>query len=123
MHNWADHSSSCADWLAWRTGRTLSTAREDVRVAHKLEELPLTAEAMKSGQLSYTKARTLTRAATPETEATLLEYAQSISAARGRERRALPGRGPLACTAPRAPRPHDAAAKPGTPACEFGTGG
>ena len=37
---------------------------------------------MKSGQLSYTKVRTMTRVATPETEATLLEYAQSTSAAR-----------------------------------------
>ena len=79
---WADNFTSCAEWLAWRTGRTLAAARENVRVAHALEELPLTAEAMKSGQLSYTKARTMTRVATPETEATLLEYARSTSAAR-----------------------------------------
>ncbi len=79
---WADNFASCAEWLAWRTGRTLAAARENVRVAHALEELPLTATAMKSGQLSYTKVRTMTRAATPETEATLLEYAQSTSAAR-----------------------------------------
>ncbi len=79
---WADNFTSCAEWLAWRTGRTLAAARENVRVAHALEKLPLTAGAMKSGQLSYTKARTMTRVATPETEATLLEYAQSTSAAR-----------------------------------------
>ena len=79
---WADNFTSCAEWLAWRTGRTLAAARENVRVAHALEELPLTATAMKSGQLSYTKVRTMTRVATPETEATLLEYAQSTSAAR-----------------------------------------
>ena len=79
---WADSFASCAEWLAWRTGRTLAAARENVRVAHALEELPLTAEAMKSGQLSYTKVRTMTRVATPETEATLLEFAQSTSAAR-----------------------------------------
>ncbi|MYB98111.1 MAG: DUF222 domain-containing protein, partial [Gemmatimonadetes bacterium] len=79
---WADNFTSCAEWLAWRTGRTLAAARENVRVAHALEELPLTAEVMKSGQLSYTKVRTMTRVATPETEATLLEYAQSTSAAR-----------------------------------------
>ena len=79
---WADNFTSCAEWLAWRTGRTLAAARENVRVGHALEELPLTAGAMKSGQLSYTKVRTMTRVATPETEATLLEYAQSISAAR-----------------------------------------
>ena len=79
---WADNFTSCAEWLAWRTGRTLAAARENVRVAHALEELPLTATAMKSGQLSYTKVRTMTRVATPATEATLLEYAQSTSAAR-----------------------------------------
>ena len=79
---WADNFTSCAEWLAWRTGRTLAAARENVRVAHALEELPLTAEVMKRGQLSYTKVRTMTRVATPETEATLLEYAQSTSAAR-----------------------------------------
>ena len=79
---WADNFASCAEWLAWRTGRTLAAARENVRVAHALGELPLTAEAMKSGQLSYTKVRTMTRVARPETEATLLEYAQSTSAAR-----------------------------------------
>ena len=79
---WADNFTSCAEWLAWRTGRTLAAARENVRVAHALEELPLTAEVMKSGQLSYTKVRTMTRVATPETEATLLKYAQSTSAAR-----------------------------------------
>ena len=79
---WADNFASCAEWLAWRTGRTLAAARENVRVAHALEELPLTATAMKSGQLSYTKVRTMTRVATPETEATLLKYARSTSAAR-----------------------------------------
>ena len=79
---WADNFSSCAEWLAWRTGRTLAAARENVRVAHALEELPLTATAMKRGRLSYTKVRTMTRVATPETEATLLDYAQSTSAAR-----------------------------------------
>ena len=79
---WADNFTSCAEWLAWRTGRTLAAARENVRVAHALGELPLTAKAMKTGQLSYTKARTMTRVAKPETEATLLEFAQSTSAAR-----------------------------------------
>ena len=79
---WADNFTSCAEWLAWRTGRTLAAARENVRVAHSLAELPLTAGAMKSGRLSYTKVRTMTRVATPETEVTLLKYAQSTSAAR-----------------------------------------
>ncbi len=79
---WADNFASCAEWLAWRTGRTLAAARENVRVAHALEELPRTAETMKGGQLSYTKVRAMTRVATPETEVTLLRYARSTSAAR-----------------------------------------
>ncbi len=79
---WADEFTSCAEWLAVTTGRTLGTARENVRVAHALEELPLTSAEMKTGKLSYTKVRTMTRVATPETEKTLLKYARAGSAAK-----------------------------------------
>ncbi len=78
---WADTFDSCAEWLAWRTGRTVATCRENVRVAHALEDLPKTSAAMKAGQLSYAKARAITRVATPETEGKLLEYADKGSAA------------------------------------------
>ncbi len=78
---WADTFDSCAEWLAWRTGRTLATCRENVRVAHALEDLPKTSARMKAGQLSYAKARAITRVATPETEGKLLEYADKGSAA------------------------------------------
>ncbi|MXW18119.1 MAG: hypothetical protein F4Z83_11325, partial [Gemmatimonadetes bacterium] len=27
---WADNFASCAEWLAWRTGRTLAAARGDI---------------------------------------------------------------------------------------------
>ncbi len=66
---------SCAEWLAWRTGRTVATCRENVRVAHALEDLPKTSAEMKAGQLSYAKARAITRVATPETEGKLLDWA------------------------------------------------
>ncbi len=79
---WAEEFTSCADWLAWRTGRMLGTARENVRVAHALEDLPLTSAEMKLGKISYTKVRTMTRVSTPETEETLLEYARTGSAAK-----------------------------------------
>ena len=79
---WADTSTSCAEWLAWRTGKMLGTARENVRVAHALETLPLTSEEMKSGQISYAKVRAMTRVATPATEKMLLEYAHAGSAAK-----------------------------------------
>ena len=79
---WAEEFTSCADWLAWRTGRMLGTARENVRVAHALESLPLTSAEMKLGKISYTKVRTMTRVATLETEEVLLEYARTGSAAK-----------------------------------------
>ncbi len=78
---WADAFDSCAEWLAWRTGRTVATCRENVRVAHALEDLPATSAEMKAGRLSYAKARAITRVATPQTEAELLDYAHKGSAA------------------------------------------
>ena len=79
---WAEEFTSCAEWLAWRTGRMLGTARENVRVAHALEELPLTSAEMKTGKISYAKVRAMTRVATRDTEETLLEYARTGSAAK-----------------------------------------
>ena len=79
---WADEFTSCAEWIAVTTGRTLGTARENVRVAHALEDLPLTSREMSLGKISYTKVRNMTRVATPETEEDLLEYARAGSAAK-----------------------------------------
>ncbi len=78
---WADAFTSCAEWLAWRTGRMIGTCRENVRVAHALEDLPETSAEMKAGQLSYAKVRAITRVGTKETEARLLRYADKCSAA------------------------------------------
>jgi hypothetical protein len=72
---------STAEWLAWRIGIKPNAARERLRTALALEDLPATSEAMRKGELSFTKVRTLTRAATPENEATLLAFARSGSAA------------------------------------------
>jgi hypothetical protein len=66
---------SCAHWLAWRVGLDPATAREKVRVARALGKLPGIEEALRSGRLSYAKVRALTRVATPDTEAKLLEMA------------------------------------------------
>jgi Domain of unknown function (DUF222) len=39
---WAESgSASCAEWLAWRCALTPRAAREHVRVARRLPELPL----------------------------------------------------------------------------------
>ncbi len=52
---------SCAHWLTWRIGLAPNAARERVRVARALGELPVMSEAMKRGELSYSKVRALTR--------------------------------------------------------------
>ncbi len=78
---WADAFNSCAEWLAWSTGRTLGTCRENVRVAHALQDLPKTSAEMEAGRLSYTKVRAITRVATKATEGELLEIADKGSAA------------------------------------------
>jgi hypothetical protein len=79
---WRDTGfSSTAEWLAWRIGIRGGAARERLRTALALEELPQISEAMEGGALSFTKVRALTRVATPENESTLLELAQAGSAA------------------------------------------
>ena len=67
---------SCAHWLSWRTGISLGPAREKVRVARRLPSLPLVSAAFAKGELSYSKVRALTRAATPDNEAELLAFAR-----------------------------------------------
>ena len=72
---------NCARWLTWRIGLAPSAAREKVRVARALGDLPLTSEAMKRGELSYSKVRALTRVARPETEKELVELGRAGTAA------------------------------------------
>ena len=72
---------SCAHWLAWRTGLDTATAREKVRVARALGTLPAIDEALRSARLSYAKVRALTRVATPQNEARLLEMALEATGA------------------------------------------
>jgi 5-methylcytosine-specific restriction endonuclease McrA len=62
-------------------GLDLHTARERVRVARALADLPQLAAALARGELSYAKVRALTRMATPETEARLLAVGRAGTAA------------------------------------------
>ena len=78
---WKGDFGSCAEWLAWRIGIKIGPARERVRAARALESLPQTAGALREGSISYAKVRALTRVATPESEAKLLEFARAGSAA------------------------------------------
>ena len=66
---------SCAEWLAWRCDLSMTTAREKVRVAHALKDLPAMSKAFSFGELSYAKVRELTRVANRENEEQLLEFA------------------------------------------------
>ena len=82
MRGWErDGHRSCAHWLAFRTGIDLGAAREKVRAARALEDLPQTSAAMARGALSFAKVRALTRVATPANEGDLLELAQGSTAA------------------------------------------
>ncbi len=67
---------SCAHWLNWKCGISMTAGREKVRVANAIGDLPKISEAFRSGEISYSKVRALTRVATPENEDYLLMIAQ-----------------------------------------------
>src|SRR5439155_565946 len=116
---WNTGFRSCAAWLSWRVGLDPGAAREKVRVARALGTLPLLAQALARGELSYAKVRALTRVATPETEERLLAVGRAGPADQGpaaggsarhargdgppprarsrRAGRAVPGGGPRRC--------------------------
>jgi Domain of unknown function (DUF222) len=72
---------SCAHWLNAHCGLDLATAREKVRIAHALPRLPLIRECFRSGELSYSKVRAITRVAGSENEAELVQMARTNTAA------------------------------------------
>jgi len=71
---------SPAHWIASVADIEVSTAREWIRVGRSLRKLHATADAFADGRLSYSKVRALTRVASPETEAELLELAGGVPA-------------------------------------------
>jgi hypothetical protein len=78
---WNDGFVSCADWLSYRVGINLITAREKVRVARAHTDLPRITAALARGRISYSKVREVTRVATPENEEELVELCQAGTAA------------------------------------------
>jgi hypothetical protein len=64
--------ASCAHWLQWQCGTSLGVAREKVRVARALTELPKISQSFSEGRISYSKVRAMTRVATPRNEKYLL---------------------------------------------------
>jgi hypothetical protein len=79
---WADSgATSCANWLAFTCSMSPRTAREHVRVATRLADLPLTTAAFRRGELSYSKVRAIARVADIAREAELVDLARAASAA------------------------------------------
>jgi hypothetical protein len=73
---WAgDGIASCAHWLNWKCGMALGAARERVRVAHALKDLPKISQTFRKGKISYSKVRAITRVATRKNENYLLMIA------------------------------------------------
>lgn len=72
---------SCTAWLSWSCSLTPRAAREQLRVARRLTELPAIRAAFSRGRLSYSKVRALSRVATPAIEDELLEVATHATAA------------------------------------------
>lgn len=64
-----DGATSMTSWLAGRYGLAWGTAREWVRVAHALRQLPMIAEAYATARLSRDQLRPLTSFATPDADA------------------------------------------------------
>jgi len=76
-HGWTGPGlNSCAHWLNWKCGINLGAAREKVRVAHALADLPKISERFRLGEVSYSKVRAMTRVATEKNEAFLLQIAR-----------------------------------------------
>lgn len=72
---------TCAEWLGWRLGLRPGAARERLRVAIALGELPVIDQALAEGRVSFSKVRAMTRVATPENERDLLMLARNATAA------------------------------------------
>ena len=71
---------SMAHWLNWHCSMCLGAAREHVRVARAMTGLPIISKSFASGELSYSKARALTRIAEPTNESDLLKLALELTA-------------------------------------------
>jgi len=72
---WLLEANTAAHWIADALDMCVSTAREWVRIGGALRDLPLLDEQFSTHGLSYSKVRTLSRVATTDNEADLIEIA------------------------------------------------
>lgn len=75
-----DRAVTCAHWVAGALDLEVCTAREWLRVGRALEELRVIDLAFETGELSYSKVRTLTRIANVDNEIELCALAQRVPA-------------------------------------------
>jgi len=78
--------TDCAAWLNLRCGIVPGTAREKVRTARGLIDLPLVSASFEKGELSYSNVRAMTRVATPSNEQDLLDFAIGATASQVEQR-------------------------------------
>jgi len=75
----SDGARSLSDWVCVRLRVRPDTARQLVRVAKRLCDLPVLSERFASGDLSLDQVDAISRMATPDTEAGLIEEALGLS--------------------------------------------
>lgn len=78
---WFSGIRDTAHWLAWACSMSPGTAREHVRVARALRDMPRVNELMSQGRLSYSKVREMTRVLGVVDEQRLCELALAMTAA------------------------------------------
>lgn len=77
---WWQGVKSVAHWLAWSCSMAPGTAREHVRVARAVRQMPTVLAAFRAGRLSYSKVREVTRLVGVIDEARLCELALTATA-------------------------------------------
>ena len=76
-----DGATSMAAWSVAFAGVSFATGSEPVRVGRALEDLHLVSAALAEAELSHEQVRALTKVATPENEADLVEHAVGLTVA------------------------------------------
>lgn len=76
----ATNAASAAHWIAAVADIEVCTAREWIRVGRRLRSLTFIADLFEADELSYSKVRVLSRAATPENEQQLAAIAIDVPA-------------------------------------------
>lgn len=71
---------SMAHWLSFKCGLSMNTARDHVRTARRLIDMPMIRSEFARGALSYSKVRALARVCQPTNEADLLAVALNATA-------------------------------------------